>query len=92
MEFEHRQTSNPYIGRIEYKDFYIYLIRWYIGCNCRNTTCDNYRLNKISVKVREKQTEKLVLSKKGNTRVKIEVRKGYTPEQVLAIAIENFNI
>ena len=93
MKFENRNGSlNPYIGRLEYKEFYIYLIEFYVGCDCDYLGCEDYRIKAKSIKVRRKDTEEVVLTKSQTHRLKLDRTKNYTEEEVLKITIQNFDI
>lgn len=83
MKFETRRLSN-YSGiyRLEYKCFYVYLIQYF-----NETT-----VHRSVIKVRHKETEQLVLNSVGSTKLKLKNLLDFTPENILKLAIDNFNL
>jgi hypothetical protein len=97
MEFEERNNSGvPRIQRIKYKDYYIYIISYYDGCNCGYIACDSMYLVSVKLKVRlaSKIYEdcKLVRTSDDRSYVRLDKKVDYTPIDVLDIALKNYEI
>ena len=89
QEFENRNgNQSPRIKRLEYKCFYIYLIEAFTGSNYDF----GEKTQRINIKVRHKDTEQLVLTEDGRSKFKLDPNLNYCEEDVLKLAVENFNL
>ena len=89
LEFENRNgNQSPRIRRLEYKSFYIYLVEFFTGSNYDF----GEKTQRVNIKVRHKDTEQLVLIEGGRSKLKLDPNLDYCEEDVLKLAVENFNL
>ena len=95
--FEDRNNSlYPIIKRLEYNGFYLYMILdYYDECGCRSRCCDQAgkrTLFSARLKIRVVKTEKLVLTKKHTTGVKLSKKEDISEIELIDIANRNYEI
>lgn len=83
-------SQNPSISRYDFGTFYAYEIDFYKGCSCGYLGCDSYELVTSSLKLRRKDNEKIILTRKGTTKVKLSINKKYNTEDIKQLIIKYY--
>jgi len=81
QKYELRSNSRvPVIKRLKMGENYVYVIKQLYGCDCGYAGCENYSFGGFVMRVRDIKTQEIILTKKGDKKLKMSDIKDFPKE------------